>query len=350
MSRILITGSAGFIGGWLANELCNWGHDVVGIDDFSGGLPDNVDERTEFYRLDLTAPGTESFVANLECDIVVHTSCSPHEGLSVHSPIRIASKSTVSVFQNVLVGAINGGCKRFVNFDSMAKYGDAGGTPPPFSEDAQRTPQDPYGAAKLYTEYQTRILCDLHGISWVSLTPHNVYGDSFRMYTEDKSCRGGMNLSDPYRQVLGIFCSRMLRGLPPIVYGDGLQKRSPSYIGNCIDPMIEAIFNDDISGECINIGELRHVTMLDFCRMVMDSFGWKEGCIHAPDRPGEVKNAYCTVDKSVRLLGYEDKVSLEEGIDRTVRWSKQLGPKKLRYLEYYEISNLVPRVWKDRMM
>ena len=336
--RVLVTGSAGLIGTWLTRQLHDKGHHVIGIDDLSGGTLSYSDGcYKEFYQKDLTQDYAASLVKSIGADVVYHCACHPREGLSSFCPTDIAAKSTCLATMNTLVGAINGGCKTFVQMSSMARYGDAAGGTPPFEESCPCTPSDPYGAAKLCCDQWVKILCDTHGVRWNIAIPHNAFGEYVATY-------------DPYRNVIAIWANRMLRGKKPLIYGDGSQERAPSYMRNWLEPMLRLGLDNSISGEIVNIGGERAVTINELCEMVMHSFGWSDGAEYAEARPNEVHIAHCSVAKSERLLGYKDEVSLEEGIQKTVDWIKSIGPVEPRFLEKYEIDNLVPRVWKERLV
>lgn len=115
---------------------------------------------------------------------------------------------------NLLVAAVNNNVQRFVFTSSMAIYGKQ---TPPFSEDMPRKPVNPYGVGKAYCEMMLEIFARTYGFEYVILRPYNVYGPR-------------QNIADPYRNVLGIWINRILRGKPPIIYGDGKQTHAFSYI------------------------------------------------------------------------------------------------------------------------
>ena len=213
MSRILITGVAGFLGSHLADRFLQDGHSVVGIDTLLGGYPENVPKGVEFFDEDL---GNFSALAPIfrNVELVVHSACTAYEGLSVFSPSLVA-QNTSQITTNVLSASIQAGVKKFVYMSSMARYG----TQPilPFTEDMIPKPQDPYGIAKYASELMVENLSNVHGMNYSILVPHNIIGPR-------------QKYDDPYRNVASIMVNRFLQGKQPIIYGNGNQRRCFSFI------------------------------------------------------------------------------------------------------------------------
>ena len=206
--RVLVTGIAGFMGSHIAEELIHRGHEVIGIDNLSGGYRDNVPEKATLLVADLadTSDILETFDG---VDIVVHTACTAYEGLSVFSPAHI-SQNTYQITASALSAAISSGVKKFIFLSSMARYGEQPITP--FTEDMPTKPVDPYGISKVAGEEILKTLCKVHGVELVIAVPHNIIGPN-------------QKYDDPFRNAVSIFINRMLQGKPPIIYGDGLQTR-----------------------------------------------------------------------------------------------------------------------------
>lgn len=176
ITRVHVTGVAGLIGSHLARYWCDQGAEVTASDDFTSGYKDNVDPRivplAEADCTDLDA----MVVALRGCDVVYHCAASPHEGLSVFSPVAI-TQSVFGSTMSVLTAAIINKVRRFVNFSSMARYG---AIDIPFTEDAEPQPEDPYGIAKLAAEKEVELLCRVHDMEYVTAVPHNVVGPGQR--------------------------------------------------------------------------------------------------------------------------------------------------------------------------
>ena len=332
--KIFITGLAGFLGSHLADRFIELGHTVVGNDTLIGGYRDNVPKKAELFVVDCC--DNEMMAKIMEgCDIVVHTAATAHEGLSVFSPSFItrnifeASVSTIS-------SAIQNKVKRFVYCTSMARYGDQEA---PFNETMSPRPVDPYGIAKVAGEEVLKALCETHGMEWNIAVPHNIVGPRQRY-------------DDPFRNVMSIMINRNLQGKPAIIYGDGLQTRCFSYVGDCINCLEKMALDPNIVSEIINIGpDEGTITVAKLASLVAIECAIDLAPIHMPDRPREVKHASCTADKARKLLDYETKTTLEKAIQETVAYVRSKGPKPFDYTYPLEIvSDKTPRTWKDRLM
>jgi UDP-glucose 4-epimerase len=329
---ILVTGGAGFMGSWLVDELIKRGHNVIGVDNLLGGYINNVNKDCVFIKGDIRDRGTVERVVK-GVNIIFHLAAYAAEGQSFFSPISINDINITSM-NNLLVAAVNNNVERFVFTSSMAVYGSQ---KPPFSEDMPRMPVDPYGAGKAYCEIMLEIFAKTYDFEYVIIRPHNVYGPR-------------QNIADPYRNVLGIWINRILRGKPPIIYGDGKQTRAFSYIEDVIPAIANAGFFKNAANQIINVGSNEVVTINQACKIVLDVMSSSLTPIFEKERPGEVKHAYCTIEKSINLLNYETKHSLKDGVKKMVEWAKQIGPQEPTYRLPLEITKKAPRVWVERLM
>ena len=332
--KVFISGVAGFLGSHLADAYTHSGDEVVGCDNMIGGDLQNLPEGIEFKEAD--CGDVEAMKPLLEnVDLVYHCGAIATEGLSVFSPAIIAKH----VYENtagLLAAAASKRVKRFVYCSSMARYGKG---KPPFSEDQEANPVDPYGIAKYAGELLVRNVSQTHGMEHVIAVPHNIIGPR-------------QKYDDPYRNVASIMINRMLQGKQPIIYGDGEQQRSFSFVQDCVDPLLKMGSLPGLNGEIINIGpdeEAATINQLAAILAELLSFDLKP--IYVPDRPQEVKHATCTADKARRLLAYKTKVSLRDGLISMVEWIRAHGPKPFEYHLPIEIdSPLVPATWRDRLL
>ena len=329
--KILITGAAGFIGSHLFDYLKNKGYVVRGVDNYSLGNYEHPD----IEKLDLLhADKVEQYINSFKPELIFHMASWAHEGLSQFSPIKI-SENNYNAFINTLVPFINNGGKKIVVGSSMSVYGDQA---PPFNEDYPRNPVDVYAVAKTAMEQTVEIMSRVHNFEYVVIRPHNVYGPR-------------QNLTDPYRNVLGIFMNRIMNGKAPIIYGDGLQTRAFSYIDDVVPYLAKAGIDRSIYNEIINIGPIEEYTVLDMANLIIKEFDSNLVPIHVQDRPAEVKHAFCTNHKAQELLGYRTSVTIEEGIRNMVAWAKNEGPKEFKYLNKLEIENeRTPITWKQKII
>jgi UDP-glucose 4-epimerase len=330
--KVLVTGGAGFIGSWLVDELVRSGHEVVSADNLLGGSERNVNPECKFVKAELRRRSDVASVVK-GVDLIFHLAAYAAEGQSLFSPIGINEINLVPM-NNLLVEAVNENVERFVFASSMAVYGNQR---PPFNESMPRVPEDPYGVAKSYCEAMLEIFSRNYGFDYAILRPHNVYGPR-------------QNTSDPYRNVLGIWINRILRSKPPIIYGNGEQTRAFSYIEDVVPPFLTAGRSDKAKGQIINLGSDEVVRIADACSLVLEVMSARMNPINETARPGEVAHAYCTVDKSAKLLGYKTKYTLREGLSKMVEWARRIGPQEPTYTIPLEITKGAPRVWVERSM
>jgi UDP-glucose 4-epimerase len=330
--RVLVTGAAGFMGGHVAEGLAAAGHEVIGIDDLSGGFRENVPAAVRFYQLDLRdAAGTEAVVSEHRPEVLCHLAANAREGASQFQPRDVCGRNLMA-YANVLVPAIRGGMKKAVLYSSMAVYGEQ---PPPFDETMPRRPVDVYGVNKTAMEEITEILADVHEFMYTTIRPHNVFGER-------------QSLADPFRNVVGIFMNRIMRGEPLYIYGDGEQQRAFSYIGDSLPAFLRAAELDaKTDRQCVNVGGKHPVTVNELARLVAREFGADPEIVHLPDRPREVKHAYSTWRKSVDLLGYQERCGLEEGVRRMAAWARSVGPQPWREEALELPSEKAPSIWTE---
>jgi len=333
--RILVTGAAGFMGSHLSEYLANEGHRVFGLDNFSLGKPINVPKNIAFIKCDLTdANKTQAIIKKIKPIFIYHLAAWAHESLSQFTP-KLITENNLNAFLNLLVPAINNGLKRIVFTSSFSVYGDQ---KPPFSEKMPPKPVDIYAVAKGAIEKIIEILSQVHGFEYTILRPHNVYGPRQALW-------------DPYRNAVAIFINRIMKGLPPIIYGDGNQTRSFSYIDDVTPYLAKAGFLDDAKGEIINIGPREENTVNELAQIILETFKSKLKPIYVPDRPREVKHAYCTNSKAKGVLGYRTTVDLRTGVLKTIEWAKKIGPYKFQYLTQLELSGKsIPKTWAKKIL
>ena len=332
--KIFISGIAGFLGSHIADAMLAMGHEVIGCDNLIGGEMDNVPDGAEFHEDDCN--DLESMQKLLRgVDIVYHTACTAYEGLSVFSP-KLVSENTYLNSVSLASAAIKNNVRRFVHCSSMARYGTQETVP--FTEDMICKPQDPYGISKFSAELILRNLCGVHGMELVIAVPHNIIGPR-------------QKYDDPFRNVASIMINLMLQGRQPIIYGNGEQKRCFSFVQDDIDCLNKLAFQDNVAGEVINIGpDEEFVTINQLAETIAKLIGFRLDPIYLKDRPQEVKLATCSADKARRLLGYQTKYTLEQGLSEMVAYIEKKGPRPFSYHLPLEIVNeLTPKAWTDRM-
>lgn len=334
MSKIFVSGVAGFLGSHVADAMMALGHHVVGVDNMVGGEQANVNPDVEFYMADCNNTVVMRGLMH-DCEVVYHCAALAYEGLSVFSPHTVV-ESIVGGSTGVFSAACANRVKRIVHCSSMARYGRGS---PPFVEHDAPCPLDPYGIAKVAAENILRNLCIVHGVEHVIAVPHNIIGPR-------------QKYDDPFRNVASIMMNRMLQGKQPIIYGDGNQRRCFSFVGDCLQCLVKMGFQDGLDGEVINIGpDEGSVTINVLAHKVADHTQFKYLTpIYMPGRPQEVRVALCASQKARRLLGYETKTSLDDGLKEMVQAMVARGPRPFKYHLPIEINSpLTPKTWTERL-
>ena len=331
--KIFITGVAGFLGSHVANRMIELGHEVVGVDSLVGGFMENVNPKVEFYEEDCI---NEKRMCELMkgCNVVFHAACTAHDGFSLFAPHYI-TQNTFGITTSVLSAAAVNKVDKFIYCSSMARYGNQ---PLPYTEDMPCTPVTPYGVGKYASELVIKQICELNKINYTIVVPHNIIGP-------------GQNYIDPFRNVAAIMINKMLRGEQPIIYGDGEQKRTFSFVGDCLSCIEKIIEQDGLNGEIINIGpDEEFVTINQLAQTIAKNIDFDLHPVYVLDRPNEIKYATCSSEKARRLLDYQTKTTLEDGIIQMIEDIKKRGPKEFRYNYEIEINNEhTPNTWKNKM-
>ena len=306
MARWLVTGGAGFIGSHLAVALLDRGETVRVADDLSTGQPANLallDGRGEVLTGDL-ADIEFARAATRGVDVVLHQAAIPSVPRSVADPLT-SHRANVDATLAVLVGAREAGVRRVVYAASSSAYGD---TPElPKREDMVPNPLSPYALQKLIGEQYLQLFTRLYGLDTVSIRYFNVFGPR-------------QDPSSPYSGVIALFVTRLLAGLPPLIIGDGEQTRDFTYVDNVVDGVLKAAVAPDASGRVINVATGRQISINQLAQALQRLLGTNLVPQFAESRAGDVRDSLADIGLARQVLGYEPRISFEEGLRRTVDW------------------------------
>jgi len=324
----LVTGGAGFMGSHVTTHLLKAGHEVVVLDDLSGGFLDNVPQAADFVEgsvLDHKLLG--SLFDRYNFTYVYHLAAYAAEGLS-HFIKRFNYQNNLIGSVNLINEAINHDVKCFVFTSSIAVYG-AGQSP--MTENMLPVPEDSYGIAKLAVEQELKVSHEMFGLDYVIFRPHNVYGER-------------QNIGDRYRNVVGIFMNQLLKGEAMTIFGDGTQQRAFSHIDDVAPIIAGSVDISDARNQIFNVGADVPYTVNDLAHVVADAMG-KECRINYLDPRNEVKVAFSDHTKAERIFKTGQKISLTDGIQAMAQWVKQHGSRQSSVFENIEIAKNMPPSW-----
>jgi UDP-glucose 4-epimerase len=328
MNGVLVTGGAGFIGAHVANHCLALGMETIVLDDLSGGFRQNVPKGAEFIHGSVTDVGlVQDLFKRHSFRYVYHLAAYAAEGLS-HFIRRFNYQTNLVGTVNLINESVKHGVECFVFTSSIAVYG-AGQTP--MVESLVPQPEDPYGISKYACELDLRSAHEMFGLPYIVFRPHNVYGEL-------------QNISDRYRNVIGIFMNQVMRGEPMTIFGDGHQTRAFSYIDDVApiiarSPLVAPAYN-----QVFNVGADQPFSVLELADEVARAFDVKRSVVHLPAR-NEVVHAFSNHDRVAAVFGAGPKVSLRDGIGRMTQWAKATGPRPPVVFSDIEIRKNLPPSW-----
>jgi UDP-glucose 4-epimerase len=299
--NFLITGVAGFLGSNLANYLVREGHQVRGLDDLSTGTPQALAPDVLFTRGDVSdRPKLWTLLQEVDC--VYHLAARVSVPESVLYP-REYNAVNVGGTVSLMEAIRDVGVRRVVFSSSGAVYGDQGEQP--LAEDASPNPRSPYAVSKLAGEYYIRTIGDLWGIETVCLRIFNAYGP-------------GQSLPPSHPPVIPNFLRNALRGGTLVLNGDGNQTRDYVFVDDVVSALIASATAPGIQRQIINIGSGTETSVRDLARLVMHVTGADVEIIYNPRSDAGVSRMRADLTRARELLGYSSRLSLADGLRRTL--------------------------------
>ena len=304
MSKVLITGGAGFIGSNLADALFDQGHQIVIIDDLSSGLKSYVRSEVTFYQLDISSDDLEPVFAKEKPDFVFHLAAQIEVAKSMIDP-RHDAKINLDGGLKILEACRLHEVKKVI-FSSTggAIYGDTDLIPT--YENCPTKPLSFYGIHKLTFEKYLNLYYHNYGLDYSVLRFANVYGP--------RQFKGGE------AGVIAIFTDNAVSDKTSYQYGDGLQTRDFVFVADVVEALISAM-KIDYQGE-INISYGLESSLLDIREALSKALDKKILVEEKPAKPGEQRRSCLDNSLAKKVLNWEPKVNLEQGIEKTVNWAK----------------------------
>lgn len=317
MKSVLITGGAGFIGSNLAEHLLKLGYKVVILDDLSRGPPRNIRACFNYCPNFVFIKGSVldyNLVEGLvhDVDFVFHLAAQVHWEESIIEPVTSFKVNTIGTL-NVLE-AVRKSCsssnpvKMMLYASSSEVYGTAQYVP--MDEKHPFNPQSPYAAGKAGADRLCSAYHHIYKLPVVILRQFNTYGPK-------QSPKG-------YSAVVPKFCSQVLNGLPPTIYGDGTQTKDFHYVDDLLNAyslILEGFSELDLFGAAINFGTGVETSINELAKMILEvAPAQVKEPVHLPPRPGEVMRFAADITLAKKTLGFKPKVGLKEGLSKYIVW------------------------------
>jgi len=326
MSKILVTGGAGFIGSNLTEALLERGHNVRVLDNFATGKIENLLPLLEKYSETLTLQvgdirnPDDCRKATEGIEYVFHEAALGSVPRSINDPIT-TNDVNISGFLNMLVAGRDAGVKRFIYAASSSTYGDSKLLPK--VEDVIGKPLSPYAITKYVNELYADVFSKTYGIETIGLRYFNVFG---RRQDPDGA----------YAAVIPLFVKKLMNHESPVINGDGEYSRDFTYIDNVIQMNLLAM--ETTNPEAVNqvyntaCGEETSLNeLVDYLKEFLSEYDpaiRRIEPIHGPNRPGDIPHSLADIGKAEQLLGYRPQFSVKEGLKEAVKWYMEMETDK----------------------
>lgn len=319
--KVLITGGAGFLGSWLCNTLTACGSKVYCIDNFSTGLKTNIDHLLDLGNFHLTQTEVEKISTDLgKFDLILHFASRASPNDYQNHPIQTLTANSIGTMRTLELARKSDATFLFAS--SSEVYGDADVIPTPENYWGKVNPigsRSCYDEGKRFGEALCTAYHKQHGVDARIARIFNTYGPRLRE-------EGG------YGRAVSRFIAQALKGEDITVYGDGSQTRSFCYITDTIPGILKLATSPKAKGETINIGNPLETRIIDLAHLVKRLTNSNSKITFHPLPPDDPKRRCPDIAKAKRLLNWQPKVPLEEGLDKTIEWFRlKLRPGEKRH-------------------
>lgn len=326
----LVTGGAGFIGSHVVDHLIEMNHQVVVLDDLSGGFRQHINTKAAFVEGSILDHNLiEELFERYHFTYVYHLAAYAAEGLS-HFIRRFNYTNNITGSVNLINASVKFNVKRFVFTSSIAVYGEA---ELPHRELQTPQPEDPYGIAKYAIEMDLKAANSMFGLDYAIFRPHNVFGER-------------QNIADRYRNVIGIFMNQILQHKPLTIFGNGKQSRAFSYIDEVAPIIARSVDNENAKNQVFNIGSDEPIALNQFVTVLQEVTKAAQEVVHLPER-NEAIHAYADHSRLREVFGTNtSNVSFKEGIERMWEWVQAHGAQETSNFGSVELTKNLPSSWK----
>ena len=300
--KVLVTGGAGFIGSHVVDALVAEEHQVAVVDDLSTGRVDNLNSQARFYQVDIRSPELEDVFAAERPEVISHHAARANVRESMEKPILYADVNVLGSL-NLLELSRTYGVRKIIYISTGgAVYGEPQYLP--VNEGHPIHPLDPYGASKHHVEHYLYLYQTNYGLAYTILRYPNVYGPR----------------QDPHGEagVVAIFAHLMLQGQQVVINGSGEQERDFVYVSDVAQANLLALEKGD--GGIYNVGSGAGTSINEIFSQLRAITGYQGDEVHGPPKLGEVFKVYLDATLARTELGWGPRISLEEGLRRTVEY------------------------------
>lgn len=324
MSKIVITGGAGFIGSHIAENLARNGHEIIIVDNLDPYYSIDLKKKNldtvlnsgnaTFVNADITDLARMKQIIDNTVDYVYHEAAQAGVRISVEDPFKPNDVNVLGTL-NVLKASLDAGIKKVVNASSSSVYGKVKYLP--FDEQHPTEPVSPYGISKLAAEHYCRVFYEIYGLPTTSLRYFTVYGPRMRPDL-----------------AISIFTRKMLANEPITVFGDGEQTRDFTYINDVVEANKRLIRNKKTNGRILNIGGGNRISVNYLIEDLRSITGSTSEVINAGKQKGDTEDTLACVDLGNKLIGYKPLFDINKGLNKFVDWFKNeggYGEKALRF-------------------
>ncbi len=311
-TKFLVTGAAGFIGSNLVEAILNLGYRVRGLDNYSNGKKENVEEFIDNPNYEFINGDIRDFDTCLKAcesvDYVLHQAALGSVPRSMKEPL-IYEDNNIKGTSNMMEAARQKGVKRFVYASSSSVYGDA--TKLPKVEGEEGNILSPYALTKMVNEQYGKLYTEVYGLECIGLRYFNVFGRR-------------QDPNSQYAAVIPKFIKTLKSGKQVEIYGDGEQSRDFTYIENVIEANLKScLAPTEACGQAYNVAYGERFTVNQMYDLMCEELGVHLEPIYADPRPGDIRHSLADTSKTRKLLGYDPDWDFKRGFKEAINWYKK---------------------------